>query len=77
MFFFSFYNVLRLQDYLGPEIVSHFVMHGTNVAEIVKHLISVLKKNEDDISYIFLEALKRVRDGLGVIESRSYYNFFL
>lgn len=49
-----------MQEYLGPEIISHFVMHGTNVAEIVKHLITVLKKKDEDVSTIFLEALKRV-----------------
>lgn len=49
-----------MQEYLGPEIISHFVMHGTNVAEIIKHLITVLKKKEDDIPTIFLEAMKRV-----------------
>lgn len=59
------------KDYLGPEIVSHFVMHGTNVAEIVKHLISVLKKNDDDISYIFLEALKRAYQRHLVVMSSS------
>uniref|UniRef100_A0A7N0ULZ7 Cohesin subunit SA-3 n=1 Tax=Kalanchoe fedtschenkoi TaxID=63787 RepID=A0A7N0ULZ7_KALFE len=47
------------KDYLGPEIISHFVMHGASVAEIVKHLISVLKKRDDDIPSIFVEALKR------------------
>ncbi|KAJ9171896.1 hypothetical protein P3X46_015198 [Hevea brasiliensis] len=46
------------KESLAPEIISHFVMHGTSVAEIVKHLITVLKK-KDDISNIFLEALKR------------------
>lgn len=50
-----------MQEYLGPEIISHFMMHGTGVAEIVKHLITVLKKKDDDICNIFLEALKRVR----------------
>lgn len=50
-----------MQEYLGPEIISHFVMHGTGVAEIVKHLITVLKKKDHDLSNIFLEALKRVR----------------
>lgn len=35
-------------------------MHGANVAEIVKKLISVLRKRDDDLSNIFLEALKRV-----------------
>jgi cohesin complex subunit SA-1/2 len=48
-------------EYLGPEIISHFVMHGAGVAEIVKNLITVLKKKDDDLSNIFLEALKRVR----------------
>ncbi|KAG5514343.1 hypothetical protein RHGRI_035679 [Rhododendron griersonianum] len=47
------------KEYLGPEIISHFVMHGTSVAEIVKHLIAVLKKKDDDMSNLFLEALKR------------------
>lgn len=50
-----------MQEYLGPEIVSHFVMHGTSVAEIVKHLITVLKKKDDNLPNIFLEALKKVR----------------
>lgn len=50
-----------MQDYLGPEIISHFVMHGTGVAEIVKHLITVLKKTANDaVPDMFLEALKRV-----------------
>ncbi|RHN57793.1 hypothetical protein MtrunA17_Chr5g0444261 [Medicago truncatula] len=28
------------KDYLAPEIISHFVRHGTDVAEIVKLLIT-------------------------------------
>ncbi|KAK7244685.1 hypothetical protein RIF29_39510 [Crotalaria pallida] len=47
------------KDYLAPEIVSHFVMHGTSVAEIVKFLITELKKQGDDLAPIFLEALKK------------------
>lgn len=47
------------KEYLGPEIISHFVMHGTSVAEVVTNLITVLKRKEDDLSNIFLEALKR------------------
>ncbi|KAJ9187713.1 hypothetical protein P3X46_003137 [Hevea brasiliensis] len=47
------------KESLAPEIISHFVMHGTSVAEIVKHLITVIKKKEEDISNIFLKALKR------------------
>ena len=49
-----------MQDYLASEIISHFVMHGTSVAEIVKHLITVLKKKDDDLAVIFLDALKQV-----------------
>ncbi|KAH7577462.1 hypothetical protein JRO89_XS01G0253900 [Xanthoceras sorbifolium] len=59
------------KEYLGPEIISHFVMHGANVAEIVKHLISVLKKKEEDISNIFLEAMKRAYHRHVVELSRS------
>lgn len=46
--------------YLGSEIISHFVMHGPSIAEIIKHLISVLKKtNSDYIPTMYLEALKK------------------
>lgn len=55
-----------LQDYLGPEIISHFVMHGAGISEIVKSLITVLKK-KDDISGIFLESLKRVEFSTSII----------
>ena len=58
---FSLYWPLLIQEYLGPEIISHFVMHGTSVAEIVKNLIAVLKKKDDDVHNIFLEAMRRVR----------------
>lgn len=51
------------KEYLGPEIISHFVMHGTKVGEIVNNLISELRV-KDDVSYIFLEAMKRVSDRL-------------
>ncbi|KAI0518714.1 hypothetical protein KFK09_006150 [Dendrobium nobile] len=47
------------RDYLGPEIISHFVMHGTSTSEIIKHLITVLKKTSNDIPQMFLEAMKR------------------
>ena len=53
-------NSRLMQEYLGPEIISHFVMHGASVMEIVKHLITILKKNDDDVPKIFLEALKKV-----------------
>ncbi|CAL9060644.1 unnamed protein product, partial [Musa banksii] len=48
------------KDYLAPEIFSHFVMHGTSISEIIKHLITALRKTaNDEIPTIFLEALKR------------------
>lgn len=46
------------KDYLSSQIISHYVMHGSGIAEIVKNLISVLKR-KDDIFSIFLEALKQ------------------
>lgn len=54
------FNKCLMQEYLGPEIISRFMMHGTTVAEIVKHLITFLKKNDDDLAKTFLEALKMV-----------------
>ncbi|XP_039160203.1 sister-chromatid cohesion protein 3 isoform X2 [Eucalyptus grandis] len=47
------------KDNLGSDIISHYVMHGTGVAEIVKHLITALRKKDDDLSTTFLEALKK------------------
>ncbi|CAN6373305.1 unnamed protein product [Urochloa humidicola] len=48
------------KDYLGPEIVSHYVSHGASTTEIIKHLITSLKKNADfDMAALFFEALKR------------------
>ncbi|XP_021761058.1 sister-chromatid cohesion protein 3-like [Chenopodium quinoa] len=46
-------------EYLAPEIISHFVMHGSNIAEVVKQLIAVLRKKDENIFGIYLEALKR------------------
>lgn len=51
---------MLMQEYLGAEIIARFVMHGTSVEEIVKHLIAVLRKKDYDVSSIFLEALKKV-----------------
>ncbi|CAN1851747.1 Sister-chromatid cohesion protein 3, partial [Linum perenne] len=45
-------------EYLCPQIISHFVMHGTGFTDVIKHLITVIKKRGDDIPMIFLEALK-------------------
>lgn len=35
-------------------------MHGASVSEIVKHLLSVLRKKDADLSRIFLDSLKKV-----------------
>nr|GEX95339.1 sister-chromatid cohesion protein 3 [Tanacetum cinerariifolium] len=43
---------------LAPDIISHCVMHGATVAEVVKHLVTGIRKKEADVSDIFLEALK-------------------
>ncbi|XP_038879338.1 sister-chromatid cohesion protein 3 [Benincasa hispida] len=50
------------KEYLGPAIISHFLMHGTSVADIVKHFIAILKKKDGNIPVIFLEAMKRAYD---------------
>ncbi|KAI4341717.1 hypothetical protein MLD38_026407 [Melastoma candidum] len=47
------------KEFLGPNIISEFVMHGSGVADIVKLLIGVLRKQEDNLSHLFLEALRR------------------
>ncbi|KAJ0258076.1 Sister-chromatid cohesion protein 3 [Hirschfeldia incana] len=47
------------KDYLGPEIISHLVMHGPSVTEVIKNLITCLRKTEDDVSSIYMESLKR------------------
>ncbi|XP_057838911.2 sister-chromatid cohesion protein 3 isoform X2 [Cryptomeria japonica] len=49
------------KDFLGAEIISHFILHGGIVAETVKHLITLLKKNSkgDDLPKMCLEATKR------------------
>ncbi|KAL9332454.1 hypothetical protein ACSQ67_002064 [Phaseolus vulgaris] len=51
-------DVVPKED-LASEIISHFVMHGTSVTDIVKHLITVLMQKEVDLAFIFLEALKK------------------
>ncbi|GAB2248509.1 hypothetical protein Droror1_Dr00008391 [Drosera rotundifolia] len=47
------------KEFIFPEIVSHFVMHGSSVAEIVRQLIMVIRKKEEDVAVPFLDALKR------------------
>ncbi|KAL8262154.1 hypothetical protein R6Q59_026203 [Mikania micrantha] len=44
---------------LAPDIISHYVMHGPSVAEVVKFMTVNIKKKEDDVSGIFLKALKK------------------
>lgn len=69
--------LLLTQDYLAPEIISHFVMHGARVTEIVKYLISFFKTSEDDLGAIFLEALKKVIAVLQLIYSHMSNYYFL
>ncbi|KAG8067397.1 hypothetical protein GUJ93_ZPchr0005g15585 [Zizania palustris] len=48
------------KDYLGPEVVSHYVSHGASTTEIIKNLITSLRKNTDNnMAALFFEALKR------------------
>nr|GEX62538.1 sister-chromatid cohesion protein 3 [Tanacetum cinerariifolium] len=47
------------KEYLAPDIISHCVMHGATVAEVVKHLVTSIRKREADVSDIFLEAMKQ------------------
>ncbi|ERN16836.1 hypothetical protein AMTR_s00057p00122610 [Amborella trichopoda] len=48
------------KDFLGSEIIAHYVMHGKSIEDTIKHLITVLKKSAaDDIPNLFLGALKR------------------
>ncbi|XP_011079759.1 sister-chromatid cohesion protein 3 [Sesamum indicum] len=57
-----------LKDYLAPEIISHVEKYGRSVGEIVKHLLTALKK-KGDISNIIVEALKRAYQRYLVITS--------
>ncbi|KAJ7564848.1 hypothetical protein O6H91_02G036400 [Diphasiastrum complanatum] len=49
------------KDFLGPEIVSHYVLHGKSVDETVRQLIVILRKNmkSEDLCNLYLEAMKR------------------
>lgn len=53
------HNVIP-KDFLGPEIVSHFVLHGKTVAETVKHMLMILKRSMKipELSNLYLEAIK-------------------
>ncbi|KAL3644830.1 peptidyl-prolyl cis-trans isomerase precursor [Castilleja foliolosa] len=46
------------KEHLAPEIISHLEKYETSVGEIVKHLLTGLKK-KGDVSNILLDALKR------------------
>jgi len=54
--------MLMPQDYLGPAILSHFILHGKIVEETIKQLLTQVKKhtNLEDLSHIYLDAMKRV-----------------
>ncbi|KAJ3681089.1 hypothetical protein LUZ60_015578 [Juncus effusus] len=47
------------KGYLGPDIISHFGLHGASTTEIVKYLIASMKKTSiEEIPFNFLEAMK-------------------
>lgn len=46
------------KEHLAPEIISRLETYGSSVTEIVKHLLTALKK-KGDISSLLLEALKK------------------
>ncbi|TVU49759.1 hypothetical protein EJB05_01095, partial [Eragrostis curvula] len=51
------------KDYLGPEVISHYVSHGASTTEIIGHLIASLRKNGNfDMGALFFEALRRAYD---------------
>ncbi|CAM6081880.1 unnamed protein product [Calypogeia fissa] len=49
------------KDFLGPEILSHYVLHGKTVAETVKQLLAKVKlqMQSEDLSGLYLNAMKR------------------
>ena len=55
--------VSLFQDYLAPEMVSHFVLHDKPVADVVKRLCSTLKDRSSPAEQadLYLNALKKVR----------------
>ncbi|KAJ9543200.1 hypothetical protein OSB04_022907 [Centaurea solstitialis] len=59
------------KECLSPDIISHYVMHGTSVAEIVKYLVVGIRKKDEDVSDIFLEALKQAYGRYLAVSSTS------
>ncbi|KAB2605389.1 hypothetical protein D8674_005106 [Pyrus ussuriensis x Pyrus communis] len=51
---------LACRECLGPMIISQFFMHGSTVPELIKNLTTCLKKKDDDVAKIILEALRKV-----------------
>lgn len=48
------------KNYLGSRIISHFVMHGASVVEIIKKFVADLKKSStEEISTLFFKATKQ------------------
>ncbi|XP_048442579.1 uncharacterized protein LOC103941888 [Pyrus x bretschneideri] len=50
---------LACRECLGPVIISQFFMHGSTVPELIKNLTTCLKKKDDDVAKIILEALRK------------------
>jgi cohesin complex subunit SA-1/2 len=63
------------KDYLGPEVVSHYVLHGKIVAETVKQLLVQVKKHSklEEISYLYFNSMKRVEH----LSPSLHQDFFL
>ncbi|BBN04041.1 cohesin complex subunit SA-1/2 [Marchantia polymorpha subsp. ruderalis] len=49
------------KDFLGPEILSHYALHGKIISETVKQLLAKVKQqlHADDLSGLYLNAMKR------------------
>ena len=53
---------LVAQGYLGPALLSQFILHGKIVEETVKQLLTQVKKHSklEDLSHMYLDSMKRV-----------------
>ncbi|XP_024538812.1 sister-chromatid cohesion protein 3 isoform X2 [Selaginella moellendorffii] len=49
------------KDFIGSEIISHYVLHGKGVEETIKQLILVFKKNmkSQELCSLYLDAMKK------------------
>ncbi|CAI9107978.1 OLC1v1007477C1 [Oldenlandia corymbosa var. corymbosa] len=59
------------ENHLGSDIISHFVRHGASISDIVKNLITALKKIKGDLSDILIDSLKKAYQSHLVAASTS------